>query len=48
MAARGETGAAAGKGWYDYSVKSIDEVKRRRNEFLLHMLKRSQSTAAHG
>jgi 3-hydroxybutyryl-CoA dehydrogenase len=38
--ARGETGAAAGKGWYDWSNKSFDAVKQRRNNFLLDFLSR--------
>jgi len=45
---RGETGASAGKGFYDWSVKSADEVRARRDAFLIEVLrnrrKHSQET----
>jgi 3-hydroxybutyryl-CoA dehydrogenase len=37
--AAGETGAAAGKGFYDWSRKSADEVKARRDRFILGFLR---------
>ena len=40
---RGEKGAAAGKGFHDWSVKSQEEVKRRRDEFVIRVL-RSRNT----
>jgi 3-hydroxybutyryl-CoA dehydrogenase len=36
---RGETGAAAGKGFYDWSAKSATEVKSRRDEFVIEVLR---------
>lgn len=36
---RGETGVAAGKGFYDWSVKSASEVRSRRDEFVLDVLR---------
>jgi len=39
MIERGETGARAGKGFYDWSKKSIDEVIARRDRFVLEMLR---------
>jgi 3-hydroxybutyryl-CoA dehydrogenase len=39
LMARGETGAAAGKGFYDWSNKSATEVKSRRDEFVLEVLR---------
>ena len=39
MVARGNLGAKTGKGFYDWSVKSADEVRARRDEFLLELLK---------
>ena len=39
LIARGETGAASGKGFYDWSSKSATEVKSRRDEFVLEVLR---------
>jgi 3-hydroxybutyryl-CoA dehydrogenase len=39
MMARGELGAKAGKGFYDWSVKSAAEVKSRRDAFVLEVLR---------
>jgi 3-hydroxybutyryl-CoA dehydrogenase len=39
MVARGDLGAKTGKGFYDWSVKNADEVRARRDEFLLELLK---------
>jgi 3-hydroxybutyryl-CoA dehydrogenase len=39
MVARGDLGAKTGKGFYDWSVKNADEVRSRRDEFLLEFLK---------
>jgi 3-hydroxybutyryl-CoA dehydrogenase len=39
MAERGETGAAAGKGFYDWATKNVSEVKSRRDEFVLEVLR---------
>lgn len=43
---RGELGPSTGKGFYDWSVKSADEVRERRDRFLIEVLrnrrKRSQ------
>jgi 3-hydroxybutyryl-CoA dehydrogenase len=36
---RGEIGARAGKGFYDWSSKSADEVRARRDEFLVQVLR---------
>jgi 3-hydroxybutyryl-CoA dehydrogenase len=46
--ARGETGAKAGKGFYDWSQKSAEEVKARRDRFVIEMLRyqRAQKDAA--
>jgi 3-hydroxybutyryl-CoA dehydrogenase len=37
--AAGELGAKTGKGFYDWSKKSIDDVKARRDRFLIDMLR---------
>jgi len=39
MIARGELGAKTGKGFYDWSQKSLEEVKSRRDSFVLSILK---------
>ena len=39
MVRRGEVGAASGKGFYDWSVKSADEVRARRDAFLIALLR---------
>lgn len=44
MMARGETGARSGKGFYDWSRKSLDEVKARRDAFALEFLQRRAAT----
>ena len=36
---RGELGASTGKGFYDWSVKSADEVRARRDAFLIEVLR---------
>jgi 3-hydroxybutyryl-CoA dehydrogenase len=36
---KGQTGAAAGKGFYDWSVKDADEVKARRDQFVLELMR---------
>jgi len=36
---RGDLGAKAGRGFYDWSVKSADGVKARRDEFLVEVLR---------
>jgi len=36
---RGELGAASGKGFYDWSVKSADDVRARRDAFLIEVLR---------
>jgi 3-hydroxybutyryl-CoA dehydrogenase len=36
---RGHTGAAAGKGFHDWSAKSAGEVKSRRDEFVMEVLR---------
>ena len=46
LMARGEKGAAAGKGFYDWSVKSQEEVKRRRDEFVIQVLRSRNSGTA--
>jgi len=40
LVARGELGAKTGKGFYDWSQKSADEVKARRDAFVMDFLKR--------
>jgi 3-hydroxybutyryl-CoA dehydrogenase len=39
MLDRGEMGAKTGKGFYDWSHKSVDEVKARRDRFVLDVLR---------
>ncbi|MBZ5728809.1 MAG: 3-hydroxyacyl-CoA dehydrogenase family protein [Acidobacteriia bacterium] len=39
LVSRGDLGAKTGRGFYDWSVKSADDVKRRRDEFLIEVLK---------
>jgi 3-hydroxybutyryl-CoA dehydrogenase len=41
--AQGHIGAKAGRGFYDWSVKSIDDVRARRDAFVLDFLKRWQN-----
>jgi 3-hydroxybutyryl-CoA dehydrogenase len=41
LVARGETGARAGRGFYDWSLKDFDAVIERRDRFVLDMLRRS-------
>ena len=36
---RGDLGAKTGKGFYDWSVKSADQVRARRDEFLIEVLR---------
>jgi 3-hydroxybutyryl-CoA dehydrogenase len=36
---RGDLGAPTGKGFYDWSVKSADEVRARRDAFLIEVLR---------
>jgi 3-hydroxybutyryl-CoA dehydrogenase len=36
---QGDLGAKTGKGFYDWSVKSADAVKARRDEFLVEVLR---------
>jgi 3-hydroxybutyryl-CoA dehydrogenase len=47
LVASGNLGARTGKGYYDWSKKSVAEVKSRRDNFLLEMAKRrAKSTGA--
>lgn len=39
MVARGELGAKTGKGFYDWSKKSLDQVKSRRDQFVIDFLR---------
>jgi 3-hydroxybutyryl-CoA dehydrogenase len=39
MVRRGELGAPTGKGFYDWSVKNADEVRARRDAFLIEVLR---------
>ena len=39
MVRRGDLGASSGKGFYDWSVKSADEVRARRDAFLIEVLR---------
>ena len=39
MVRRGDLGASTGKGFYDWSVKSADEVRSRRDAFLIEVLR---------
>ena len=39
LVAQGHLGAKTGKGFYDWSVKSADQVKARRDQFVLQVLK---------
>jgi 3-hydroxybutyryl-CoA dehydrogenase len=42
---RGDLGAPTGKGFYDWSVKSADEVRARRDAFLIEVLRYRRSLA---
>jgi 3-hydroxybutyryl-CoA dehydrogenase len=42
MVRRGDLGARTGKGFYDWSVKSADEVRARRDAFLVEVLRYRQ------
>jgi 3-hydroxybutyryl-CoA dehydrogenase len=44
--ARGELGAKTGKGFYDWSQKSADEVKARRDRFVLEFLRAEKARKA--
>lgn len=47
MLAEGHTGATAGQGFYDWTQgKSAEEVKARRDAFLVHLLQRERRTKA--
>jgi len=37
--AHGDLGAKSGKGFYDWSKKSIEEVKARRDQFVIDVLR---------
>ena len=39
MLERGDLGVKSGKGFYDWSEKDWDEVRERRDRFILHFLK---------
>jgi 3-hydroxybutyryl-CoA dehydrogenase len=43
MVRRGDIGAPSGKGFYDWSVKSADEVRARRDAFLIEVLRYRRS-----
>ena len=43
IVAQGDLGAKSGKGFYDWSKKSIEEVKARRDRFLIDMLRSRRS-----
>lgn len=43
LVARGETGAGAGKGFYDWSTKDIRRVIERRDRFVLDVLRKEKS-----
>ena len=42
---RGDLGASTGKGFYDWSVKSADEVRARRDAFLIEVLRSRRQKA---
>jgi 3-hydroxybutyryl-CoA dehydrogenase len=42
--AAGELGVKSGKGFYDWSIKSADEVKARRDRFVLEFLRSQKAT----
>ena len=44
LVAQGNLGVKTGKGFYDWSVKSADAVKARRDQFVLQVLKWKKST----
>ena len=44
LVAQGNLGVKTGKGFYDWSVKSADAVKARRDQFVLQVLKWNKST----
>lgn len=46
MVARGDLGVKTGQGFYDWSVKSAEEVQARRDEFLLEFLKSQRRKAS--
>jgi 3-hydroxybutyryl-CoA dehydrogenase len=41
---RGDLGAKTGKGFYDWSMKSADQVRARRDEFLVEVLRLRRKT----
>ena len=43
---RGDVGALSGKGFYDWSVKSADEVRARRDAFLIEVLRYRRGKSA--
>jgi 3-hydroxybutyryl-CoA dehydrogenase len=43
---RGDLGASTGKGFYDWSVKSADEVRARRDAFLIEVLRNRRMRSA--
>ena len=46
MVRRGDLGAKTGRGFYDWSQKSADEVRARRDEFLVEVLRYRRDRAA--
>jgi 3-hydroxybutyryl-CoA dehydrogenase len=48
LVGRGELGASTGKGFYDWSVKSADAVRARRDAFLIEVLRSRRQKAGHG
>jgi len=48
LVAQGQTGVKAGRGFYDWSKKSIDDVIARRDRFLLEMLRSGVPRRARG
>ena len=46
MVAEGKLGARTGQGWYDWSTRSVDELRQRRDMFLVERMKEARRAQA--